>query len=239
MNGLLFILSVAGLAKAAPSELHPLSDEFIDLINSKNSTWKAGRNFHPAYPMQVIKGMLGVAEGAEKHLPEKRNFVMEAGAPLPEEFDSRDAWPNCPTIREIRDQGSCGSCWAFGAVEAMSDRWCIHSDGKEHFRFSAEDLVSCCHLCGFGCNGGFPGAAWGYWVRTGIVSGGSFGSNQGCRPYEISPCEHHSSGSRPNCTEGGSTPKCAKTCEDNYKNSYKTDLKHEEIYFGKVSTLYQ
>lgn len=28
----------------------------------------------------------------------------------------------CPTIQEIRDQGSCGSCWAFGAVEAMSDR---------------------------------------------------------------------------------------------------------------------
>lgn len=41
---------------------------------------------------------------------------------LPENFDSREQWPNCPTIREIRDQGSCGSCWAFGAVEAMSDR---------------------------------------------------------------------------------------------------------------------
>jgi hypothetical protein len=67
---------------------------------------------------------------------------------------------------------------AFGAVEAMSDRWCIHSGGKEHFRFSAEDLVSCCHMCGFGCNGGFPGAAWAYWVHSGIVSGGSYGSNQ-------------------------------------------------------------
>lgn len=41
---------------------------------------------------------------------------------LPENFDAREKWPNCPTIGEIRDQGSCGSCWAFGAVEAMSDR---------------------------------------------------------------------------------------------------------------------
>lgn len=41
---------------------------------------------------------------------------------LPENFDSRENWPKCPTIQEIRDQGSCGSCWAFGAVEAMSDR---------------------------------------------------------------------------------------------------------------------
>jgi len=30
---------------------------------------------------------------------------------LPDEFDARKQWPNCPTIKEIRDQGSCGSCW--------------------------------------------------------------------------------------------------------------------------------
>ena len=41
---------------------------------------------------------------------------------LPENFDSREAWPNCPSIGEIRDQGSCGSCWAFGASEAITDR---------------------------------------------------------------------------------------------------------------------
>lgn len=60
----------------------------------------------------------------------------------------------------------------------MSDRVCIHSNGDVNFRFSADDLVSCCYTCGMGCNGGFPGAAWSYWVRKGIVSGGSYGSNQ-------------------------------------------------------------
>jgi len=60
----------------------------------------------------------------------------------------------------------------------MSDRVCIHSNGTVHFHFSAEDLVSCCASCGFGCNGGFPGAAWSYWVRKGIVSGGSYNSHQ-------------------------------------------------------------
>lgn len=66
---------------------------------------------------------------------------------------------------------------AFGAVEVMSDRVCIHSNGRKHFRFSSDDLVSCCYTCGMGCNGGFPGAAFHYWVRKGIVSGGPYGSN--------------------------------------------------------------
>lgn len=60
----------------------------------------------------------------------------------------------------------------------MSDRVCIHSNGKQNFRFSADDLVSCCWTCGMGCEGGYPGMAWRYWVRKGIVSGGSYGSNQ-------------------------------------------------------------
>jgi cathepsin B len=39
---------------------------------------------------------------------------------------------------------------AFGAVEAISDRICIHSNSKNQVHVSAIDLVSCCHLCGFG-----------------------------------------------------------------------------------------
>lgn len=39
---------------------------------------------------------------------------------------------------------------AFGAVEAMSDRICIHSQGKVNAHLSAENLVSCCYTCGFG-----------------------------------------------------------------------------------------
>lgn len=33
------------------------------------------------------------------------------GIKLPDSFDPRQQWPNCPTIQQIRDQGSCGSCW--------------------------------------------------------------------------------------------------------------------------------
>ena len=41
---------------------------------------------------------------------------------------------------------------------------------------SAEDLLTCCGWsCGDGCNGGYPDAAWEYWVDNGIVTGGLYG----------------------------------------------------------------
>uniref|UniRef100_U5EX33 Putative cathepsin l n=1 Tax=Corethrella appendiculata TaxID=1370023 RepID=U5EX33_9DIPT len=233
MRVLVLILIVAAATTTVLSDrVHPLSDKFIDLINQKATTWKAGRNFHVNTSLAYLRGLMGVHPDADKFkLPELVTDLNLSDEELPENFDSREQWPDCPTIREIRDQGSCGSCWAFGAVEAMSDRVCIHSGGKIHFRFSAEDLVSCCHTCGFGCNGGFPGAAWSYWVRKGLVSGGPYGSNQGCQPYVIQPCEHHVNGSRPSCEgEGGHTPKCVKKCQDSYSVPYNKDKR-----FGKTS----
>lgn len=176
MKILILILAVV-IGTALADDYHPLSDKFIGQINKRANTWRAGSNFDPTTSMKYIRRLMGVHPDSYKfRLPEKLHSIRDND--IPESFDSREQWPDCPTIKEIRDQGSCGSCWAFGAVEAMSDRVCIHSNSTINFRFSSEDLVSCCHTCGFGCNGGFPGAAWSYWVSKGLVSGGPYGSDQ-------------------------------------------------------------
>ena len=49
-------------------------------------------------------------------------------AQLPRRFDLRDEWGGkCLSLTLIYDQGTCGSCWAFGTANAMSDRICIQS----------------------------------------------------------------------------------------------------------------
>jgi len=203
------------------SSVHPLSQKMIDSINLMNTTWKAGHNFGEL-SLEYVKGLLGVHPDNHMYrLPEIEHQLVED---IPESFDSREQWPNCPSIGEIRDQGSCGSCWAFGATEAISDRTCIGSGGQITVDISAEDLLTCCHGCGNGCNGGFPGAAWSWWVYHGLVTGGLYGSDIGCQPYVISPCEHHTTGERPPCEgEGGHTPKCVHMCQKGYNSSYNDD----------------
>jgi len=224
------ILLAASLIVCTFGENHILSDRFIKLINERNTTWRAARNFHPDTSHNYLRTLMGVHRDAHLYLPKPKNLLLGIES-IPENFDPREKWPECPTIKEIRDQGGCGSCWAFGAVTAMSDRICIHSKGKMHVHVSSEDLLSCCYSCGFGCNGGFPGAAWSYWTKKGLVSGGTYNSHQGCQPYKIVPCEHHVNGSRLPCSEGGTTPKCHKYCDN---KGYSVDYNKDKS-FGESS----
>jgi cathepsin B len=132
--------------------ISPLTNEMINHINfNANTTWKAAPTKFHSWSMQSIKRLMGVPlevlPEITKELPIIEHKIIND---IPDQFDPRDKWPNCPTLKEIRDQGSCGSCWAISAVATMSDRICIASNGTKNARISTEDLLSCCHTCGFG-----------------------------------------------------------------------------------------
>jgi len=57
------------------------------------------------------------------------------------------------TLGRIKNQGMCGSCWAFATIEAMGDRYNI-AKGTSH-NFSASRLILCDKWRGH-CNGGVP-----------------------------------------------------------------------------------
>jgi len=218
MKLLLFVIGVA-LVTCKP---HDEFQKHIDRVNTARTTWKAGHNFDEGTTMNYIKGLCGALSNPTVQLPvkESSNNVGD----LPESFDAREKWgEKCPSTKEVRDQGSCGSCWAFGAAEAMTDRICIYSNGEYHFHISAEDLATCCSSCGFGCNGGYPEAAWQYFKSEGIVTGGPYNSNQGCQPYQIPACDHHVPGSKNPCKGDLPTPRCSHSCRQGYNVSYADD----------------
>uniref|UniRef100_H2XP77 Cathepsin B n=1 Tax=Ciona intestinalis TaxID=7719 RepID=H2XP77_CIOIN len=140
------------------SECYVISKEdnfnaIVKTVNKANTTWKASLNFDPTYYVpEDLKLLCGVKEDKHGYSKLETSYHNLEGIKIPNQFDSRKQWPHCPSISYIRDQGSCGSCWAFGAVEAMSDRYCIRSNGKIQVEISAEDLLSC---CGFECGDGY------------------------------------------------------------------------------------
>merc|ERR1712154_526299 len=137
--------------------------------------------------------------------------------------------PRTYFIGMIWDQGGCGSCWAFGAASAMSDRVCIHSENHDNILVSPEEILSCCNYCGFGCNGGYTSTAWGYWHQSGVVSGGLYGDTETCQPYSLAPCEHHVDGDRGPCGDE-STPRCKHECQEGYPTEFADDKT-----YGKAS----
>ncbi|KAK6725859.1 hypothetical protein RB195_004279 [Necator americanus] len=211
--------------------------DLVDYVNRKQNLWRAKKHHRfNQYPDSTKWGLMGVnhvrlSVEAKQNLSPTKDLDID----IPETFDAREAWPQCQSIRSIRDQSSCGSCWAFGAVEAMSDRICIASNGKTQVTLSADDLLSCCKFCGFGCNGGDPYSAWKYWKNDGIVTGSNFTMNTGCKPYPFPPCEHHSNKTHydPCKHDLFPTPKCEHHCVPTYKDkSYEADKFYGRSAYG-------
>ena len=75
-----------------------------------------------------------------------------AAQALPEEFDWRNV-DGKDYISPIRNQGSCGSCYAFGTLAMFEARIRILTNGTKTPVFSTQDIVSCSEYSQ-GCEGG-------------------------------------------------------------------------------------
>jgi cathepsin B len=214
-----FVLLLACVAVAASLPLFDdapvMTEDLINEINSRNDvSWVAGWNSRfDGMTVLEAKRLMGVPADSKAYLPPVKD--IQPAKAIPDSFDARTAWPKCTSIGHVRDQGPCGSCWAFGAVEAMSDRICISSGQTNQLELSAQDMVSCCDSCGDGCEGGYPSAAWDFWDQTGLVS-------ETVYPYAFPSCEHHMNGSKPPCGSVQPTPDCNQQLLKNPKNQGKS-----------------
>lgn len=143
---------------------------------------------------QVCSDLLDAKEGlickqfVEAYTPKLVSFLIHRTSPdiicdrlqmcsetesIPETFDGRVAFGSC--IHPVRDQGKCGSCWAFSASEVLGDRFCIFTHGRMNAVLSPQTLVSC-DTQNKGCQGGSLDRAWQFLSQTGIAT-------DVCEPY--------------------------------------------------------
>lgn len=80
------------------------------------------------------------------------NFVTQSPFTLKEELPSSYDWRTSAALSPIRNQGNCGSCWAFSTAATFEDSISI----KDHQSrdISEQHLVSC-DKHGWNCDGGF------------------------------------------------------------------------------------
>ncbi|XP_055588311.1 cathepsin B-like [Uranotaenia lowii] len=159
---------------------------------------------------------------------------------IPEEFDARVQWPQCPSIGTVQNEGCCPWSFVIAPTAVMSDRACILSNGTRSRMYSTVDVAGCCGSCADfgddpspdGCpSGGDPKAVWEYWIDVGIVSDRCFAA-QRLEKCEIPRCYQHC-----NNAYGRSAYKDKVRGESSYGvHSEVKDIQVEMLTYGPVQT---
>jgi cathepsin B len=76
----------------------------------------------------------------------------------------------------VRDQGNCGSCWAFSAVGSFADNRCIQNKDATRVVYSEQYMVSC-DPNNYGCDGGYLLMDVIFMKKTGVPT-------DACVPYK-------------------------------------------------------
>lgn len=101
----------------------------------------------PKYPTGLVKPQN--AEDGNYVSPKKEGFMTSIFG-LPSSFDLRAAGGLPP----VRNQGQCGSCWAFAISSAIDDLMWLKYKNKIDYHYAEQTLVSNCYSGG-DCNGGY------------------------------------------------------------------------------------
>jgi len=103
----------------------------------------------------------------------------------------------------VRNQGQCGSCWAFSAAGALEALLCIEGDEENAYGWiSTQELVDC--TCS-GCNGGWPKTALAYYKSKNICYENEYKYTARDGSCQSSKCKHPGSaiGNVARCQDSG------------------------------------
>merc|ERR1719272_2413041 len=120
--------------------------------------------------------VFGINWMSDRHDEEKYKRVLvkpkdfKATAPVLKFETSRAPtsinWRDTEAVTGIKNQGQCGSCWAFSATEAIESQMILGTGGKFAINLSPQQIASCAPDSGnytcMGCNGGFTEGAYEY-----------------------------------------------------------------------------
>ncbi|UCF05894.1 MAG: hypothetical protein JSV33_02325, partial [bacterium] len=165
-----FVLLASTSVYAEKSEDERIA-EINRMIKEKGYHWIAGKTSVSGLSEEEKKKLLGFIPPP----PELQKQIPVYRAPADAlQLDPRFDWRDYDGVTPPKNQGSCGSCWAFAAVGQLESHVRIYDERLEDL--SEQQAVSC-NSYGSGCGGGWMGAAYEVFMDPGAVS-------EICMPYE-------------------------------------------------------
>lgn len=80
-------------------------------------------------------------------------------------------WRTLGYVTPIKNQGQCGSCWAFSSISALESY--NYKVNKKLINYSEQQLVDCVYTRD-GCQGGFMTTAFSYMAKNGTALSASY-----------------------------------------------------------------
>ena len=125
-----------------------------------------------AHNAQNLSWTMAVNQFSDMTFEEFKNFYLSQvvldnsasiNTPHVQPKAGKKDWRDEKVVTPVKNQASCGSCWAFSATGALEAAWGIKNQGKDLLQFSEQELVDCSGDYGNGgCNGGLMTLAYDY-----------------------------------------------------------------------------
>jgi len=146
--------------EAKRKELFLATHRKIAEHNSKSDqTWKMAHNEFSDWTPEERKQLAGKKSSGQRMIESSFDFVADEASSrqLPTSLD----WRTDICVGPVKNQGGCGSCWAFSSIAPLEFLLC--KNRKAYTSLSEQQLVNC--ACS-GCNGGDYYPAWSYLNKT-------------------------------------------------------------------------